>query len=137
MQAQWSLVKKIALRVAALIASGITFTQTYSTASGTVAAVTSNTITDNSGGTPSTSAIAAQGVTVAASACAGGATPTATQVDTAIDGLETAINAELVIIRNNTATLAAELALVKADLLAAKQNDNRIIDALQAVAIVG
>lgn len=108
------------------------FTQTYSTASHTVPADTSNTITDSSGGTASTTAIAAQAVTVAANACAGGATPTAAEVDTAVDGLETAIGTQLTVIRNNTATLAAELALAKADALATKKALNGLIDDLQA-----
>lgn len=121
--------------------SGIAFTQTYSTASATVAAVTSHAITDSSGGTPSTTVLAAQGVTVTAAApdTAGGGTPSATQVDTGINTalalLITNINAELVIIRNNIATANAELTLVKADLLSMKQNDNKVIDALQASGI--
>lgn len=88
------------------------YTQTYSTADRTVAAVTSHTITDNSAGTPSTSAIAALA-----------------------DG--TTYATDVAAIRNNFATLAAELALVKADLLAMKKNDNAIIDDLQAKGISG
>lgn len=126
-------------KIMATIASGVTFTQTYSTASATIAAVTSHTITDSSGGTPSTSALAAQGVAVTAAAPAtpGGATPSAGNVDTGINTalaqLLTELNAQLVIIRNNIATTNAELTLVKADLLAAKQNDNKVVDVLQAI----
>lgn len=65
-------------------------------------------LTDSSGGTPGNT-LAAQSVTLAASACAGGATPTAAQVDTAIASLATALNAQLVIIRNDIASLAAKV----------------------------
>lgn len=93
----------------AALASGVAFTQTYSTASATVPADTSHAITDSSGGTPSTTAIAA--------ITGGGA------------GCENAT-------KNAVATLAAELALAKADALATKKIVNKLIDALQAVGIV-
>lgn len=89
---------------------GTAITQTYSTAAATNPAVTSHTITDNSAGTPSTTAIAALS-----------------------DG--TTYANDVAAIRNNFATLAAELALVKADLLAMKKLDNQIIDDLQSAGI--
>lgn len=90
--------------------SGVTFTQTYSTADATVPAVTSHAITDSSGGTASTSAIAS--ITTG-----GGTYPDATPVKNAI------------------ATLAAELALTKADQLQDRKLINKLIDALQAAGI--
>lgn len=89
---------------------GTAFTQTYSTAAATNPAVTTNTITDSSAGTPSTSAIAALA-----------------------DG--TTYATDVAAIRNNFATLAAELALTKADLLATKKLCNSLIDVLQAAGI--
>lgn len=85
-----------------------TFTQTYSTAGTTVAAATTHTITDSTGGTASTSALVA------------------------ISG--TYVQSE---IRNNLATLAAEDALLAADIVAIKKNITSIIDALQAYGLVG
>lgn len=108
--------------------TGITFTQTYSTASATVAAVTSHSITDNSTGSASTSSLAAV-TNPDLSAWNGSTDPTSTQA--------TAINAAITALKNNISTLAAEQALVKADLLAAKQNDNKIIDTLQAADLAG
>lgn len=100
-----------ALKTGTGLATGTTYTQTYSTAAATNPAVTSNTITDNSAGTPSTSAIAALA-----------------------DG--TTYATDVAAIRNNFATLAAELALVKADLLAVKKLQNQVIDDLQAAGVV-
>lgn len=119
-----------------------TFTQTYSTTSTTIAtltyadpaAITSHAITDSSGGTPSTSELAAQAVTVT------GVDGTGSNAASKAD-----VEALLVILRNNIATVNAELTLVKADLAAArtklialgadalamKKNDNAIVDVLQ------
>lgn len=134
------------------IASGVTFTQTYSTASATVAAVTSHAITDSTGGSVSTTALAAQtlptDVTLGTlSGTADGAMQSvgatnSGDVSAAISNnfkelqvAQAANLAQLTAIRNAIATLAAESALNKADLLAMKQNDNKIIDALQAAGI--
>jgi hypothetical protein len=76
-------------------------------------AATSHTITDSSGGTASTSSIAA--VTQAANAG----------------------SADIGPVQNNFATLAAELVLVKADLLEAKKVINSLINDLQALGFVG
>lgn len=85
---------------------GTAITQTYSTAATSHPAVTTNTITDSTGGTASTSTLVA------------------------ISGTYTQSE-----IRNNMATLAAELALTKADLLAVKKLVNQIVDDLQAYGI--
>lgn len=89
------------------------YTQTYSTAARVVPVATSHTITDSSGGSASTSALAA--VTQAGNAG----------------------SADLAPVQNNFATLAAELVLVKADLVAAKKVINSLIDDLQALGLVG
>lgn len=80
---------------ATAIARPSAYTMTYNTAVKTSAAVTSNAITDSSGGTASTSTIAA----ITTGGAAADQAPTA----------------------NAIATLAAELALTKADLLATKK----------------
>lgn len=89
------------------------YTLTYSTASRTSANLTSHTITDSSGGTASISAI-----------------PLLTQAGNAgsadIGPVQTAI-----------ATLAAELALVKADLAAAKQNVVAVMTDTKAYGLLG
>lgn len=85
-----------------------TYTQTYSTAATTVPAATTHTITDSTGGTPSTSALVA------------------------ISGTYTQSE-----VRNNFATLAAEDALLAADILALKKVVNKIIDDLQAYGLAG
>jgi hypothetical protein len=96
----------------AVLAAG--YTQTYATAARTVPADTSHTITDSSGGTASTSTLAAQSVT------AGGAVdPTA--------ALLADVNAIFVVLRNNIATVNAELTLTKADALATKKLVNALI----------
>lgn len=100
--------------------AGAAMTQTFATADRTIPAVTSHAITDSSGGTASTSAIAAMAASV-----------------TGVDGTgsnaasKANVDSQLVIVRNNIATLAAELALTKADLLADKKNLNAVIDSLQ------
>jgi hypothetical protein len=86
------------------------YTQTYNTALKTVAVATSHTITDSSGGTASTTAIAALTNTAGA--------------------------ADVVPVQNAVATLAAELALVKADLVAAKKVINALIDDLVSLGLV-
>ncbi len=101
---------------------GSTWTQTYTTASHTVADITTHTITDSSLGTASTSALAAQSVATTAT---DGTTPSAACTKTSVDAI-------LVVIRNNISTLAAELALVKADHLALMKNLTGLIDDLQA-----
>ena len=105
---------------------GSTWTQTYSTASHTVPAVTTHTITDSSGGVASTSALAAQSVATVAT---DGTTPSEAATKISVDAI-------LVVLRNNIATLAAELALVKADLLVDKKNLNGLIDDLQAGGLI-
>lgn len=86
------------------------YTQTYSTALRTVPAATTHTLTDSSGGTPSTTAVAAM---------------------TGVDG--TGSNAApLTATKNNIATLAAEQALLAADLVALKKVVNALIDDQQA-----
>lgn len=105
---------------------GSAWTQTYSTASHTVADVTTHAITDSSGGTASTTALAAQGVATTAT---DGTTPSAACTKTSVDAL-------LVIIRNAISTLAAELALLKADVLADKKALTGLIDDLQLGGII-
>lgn len=100
-----------ALKTGTGLATGTTYTQTYSTAAATNPAATTHAITDNSAGTPSTTAIAALS-----------------------DG-STYAN-DVAALRNNLATLAAEDALIKADLLAVKKLVNQIIDDLQAAGVV-
>lgn len=93
------------LKVAGLTMLGgalTTYTQTYATAAATVPAATTHAITDSSGGTPSTTAIAAIGGTY-------------NQAE----------------VRNAVATLAAEAELTKADIVAVKKLVNQIIDDLQ------
>lgn len=89
---------------------GTAITQTYSTAAATVPAATTHAITDSSAGTPSTTAIVALS-----------------------DG--TTYANDVAALRNNLATLAAEDALLKADLLALKKVVNQIIDDLQSAGI--
>lgn len=84
------------------------YTLTYSTTDRTSAAVTSNAITDSSGGSASTSALAA------------------------VTELSAAGSADTTPVKNNFATLAAELALVKVDLLAMKKNVAAILTDLRA-----
>lgn len=88
----------------------VAFTQTYSTAAASVPAATTHAITDSSAGTASTTAIAALA-----------------------DG-STYAN-DVAALRNNLATLAAEDALLKADLLALKKCVNSLIDLLQAAGL--
>ena len=95
--------KVAGVSVGAGLGSQVTFTQTYSTVDTTVPAITSHAITDNSGGSASTSAIAAIGGTYSQSEVA-----------------------------NAVATLAAELALAKADLLQNRKLIGKLIDVLQA-----
>lgn len=95
--------KVAGVSVGAGLGSQVTFTQTYSTVDTTVPAITSHTITDSSGGSASTSAIAAIGGTYSQSEVA-----------------------------NAVATLAAELALAKADLLQNRKLIGKLIDVLQA-----
>lgn len=85
------------------------YTQTYATALKTVAAATTHVITDSSGGTPSTT-------TLAAIVGGGGACENTT--------------------KNAIATLAAELALANADIVALKKVVNALIDDLQALGLV-
>lgn len=125
------------------------YTQTYSTATKTVAAVTSNTITDSTGGSVSTTALAAQTLPTALTHAVGTADATVDDVGGAFNQTTlnnnfkevtttfTAILAQLTALRNAIATLAAESALVKADLLSTKKNLNSVIDDLQAVNLVG
>lgn len=108
--------------------SGAAFTQTYSTADRTIAAITSHTITDSSTGTPSTSAIAAMTNPTLTDWNGSSVYPSAAQA-TAIDAILTAL-------KNAVATLAAEQALIKADVLADKKNLNGLIDSCQASLIV-
>ncbi len=89
------------------------YTQTYATAARTVPAATTHVITDSSTGAASTTTIAA--ITSAGNAGSADITPT----------------------KNAIATLAAELALANADILALKKVVNAIIDDLQAVLIAG
>lgn len=97
-------------------ASGlVTYTQTYSTASATMPAATSHTITDSTGGSVSTSALAAM---------------------TGVDGAGSNA-APLTTTKDSISTLAAELVLVKADLVACKQVVNKLIDTLQALGLAG
>ena len=93
----------------AMPASPVAMTQTYSTTATTVPADTSHTISDGSGGVVSTSAIGA--ITGGGSGC------------------EDAT-------KNAVATLAAELALTKADALVTKKLVNEIIDVLQAAGLL-
>ncbi len=101
---------------------GSTWTRTYTTASHTVADVTTHAITDSSLGTPSTSALAAQAV---ATTGTDGTTPSEACTKISVDAI-------LVVIRNNISTLAAEVALLKADVLADKKALTGLIDDLQA-----
>jgi hypothetical protein len=103
----------VAKLVQELASVGTAFTQTYSTADTTVPAVTTHAITDSSGGAASTTTLAA--VTNAANAGSADVGP----------------------VKNNFATLAAEQALVKADVLENRKLINGLIDALQAAGIVG
>jgi len=87
-----------------------TFTQTYSTASGTVADITTTTITNNSGGTASGT----------------------------IADLGTAATAQPPQAWNNAiATLATQVNALQVDVLAAKKVQNQIIDSLQKIGLVG
>ncbi len=101
---------------------GSAWTQTYTTAVHTVANPTTNTITDSSLGTPSTTALASQSV---ATTSTDGSTPSAACTKISVDAI-------LVVIRNNISTLGAELALLKADVLADKKALTALIDDLQA-----
>lgn len=100
-----------------------TFTQTYATADRTVAALTysaptaqsQDTLTDSSGGTPST--------TIAAI----GATYDQAEVRNAVASL----NAQLVKIKADVATVRTQLVALAADALSMKKNDTAIIDELQ------
>jgi hypothetical protein len=96
---------------AAPAAQPAAFTQTYATAARSHPAATTNTIADNSGGTASTSAL--EDVTEANNAGSADRVPT----------------------ENNLATLAAEQALLKADLLALKKLVNAIIDDHQSLGL--
>ena len=100
---------------------GSAWTQTYSTAAHTIANVTTHTITDSSGGVVSTSALESQSVATTAT---DGTTPSAACTKASVDAV-------LASIRNNIATLAAEMALLKADVLADKKAINGLIDDLQ------
>lgn len=93
------------------------FTQTYNTTSHTVPADTSHGITDSTGGTPSTSALAALSATVTGVDGSGSNAASKANVDTALG-----------VIRNSLSTLAAELVLTKADCLATKKVAGAIID---------
>lgn len=110
----------------AVIPSGVTFTQTYSTSSTTVPTDTSHAITDSTGGTPSTTALALLASSVTGVDGAGSNAASKANVDSA-----------LVIIKNSLSTLAAELVLAKADALATKKALNALIDAAQLGALVG
>lgn len=110
----------------AVVPSGVTFTQTYSTSSTTVPADTSHAITDSTGGTPSTTALALLASSVTGVDGTGSNAASKANVDSA-----------LVIIKNSLSTLAAELALCKADALATKKALNAVIDALQLSALAG
>ena len=102
----------IGLYGATPVARAAAISQTaYSTASRTVAAATTHAITDSSGGTPSTSAVAA------------------------ITQASTAGSADVGPVKDAIATLLAEFALLKADLLSVKQNVNSLIDDSQAIGI--
>lgn len=132
-----------------------TFTQTYSTASATVAADTSHTITDSTGGSVSTTALAALTVnstltdstggsasTTLASVGAGASYLQADQVAiknalASLAARNVEVRAALVVIQNTLSTLAAELVLVKADALNTKKNVNSVVDAFQAYGLVG
>lgn len=105
---------------------GSAWTQTYTTTSHTVANPTTNTITDSSGGSVSTSALASQSV---ATTSTDGTTPSAACTKTSVDAI-------LVVIRNSISTLAAELALLKADVLADKKNLTSLIDDLQSGSLI-
>ena len=97
----------------AMPASPTAITQTYSTTLTTVPADTSNAITDSTTGAVSTSALAAM---------------------SGVDGAGSNA-APLTATKNNIATLAAELALTKADALATKKLVNQLIDILQAAGL--
>lgn len=90
--------------------TGFTYTQTYSTATTTVPAATTHTITDSTAGTPSTTALTAL--------TSGSVYAT-----------------DVASIRNNFATLAAEQALANADSLVLKKLITSLIDNLQAAGL--
>lgn len=137
---------------------GTVITQTYSTASVTIAAATTHAITDSTGGSVSTTALAAQTLPGALTDNGGGAAADGTigaitltepanlaaqttinnQLADAIKELSTKhnlVNTQLTAIRNALATLAAEAVLSRADILARTQNINQVVDDLQVVGI--
>ncbi len=138
------------------------YTQTaYSTATRTVAAATTHAITDSSGGAVSTTALAvipaatthaitdssggaASTTVIAAITDSGPATADAGPVRNAFATLaaeDALLKADILALKTPTvnaiATLNAELALAKADILALKKVVNALIDDLQAVGIAG
>lgn len=108
------------------VSSGVTFTQTYSTATATVPAMTSHAGTDSTGG-----AVQAAGNLAALTQ-----TVAAASVDTSA-AAKADVDARLVVLANSLSTLHAEQLLLRADALANRQLINKLIDALQAAAIAG
>lgn len=98
------------------------YTQTYSTASKTVANLTSATLTDSSGGTANTTV---QALT--------DPTDTPADADALRDNLVAVLLPEL---RNNFADLAAQINALRVDLANAKNNLNSVIDDGQALGLL-
>lgn len=103
------------------------YTKTYSTSSKTIPALTVDTLTDNTGGAAGTTLAVVTAPDL--SAWDGAHDPTAAQA--------TAIDAAITSLTNTVASLAAEIAKLKADALANKQNIVAIVKDLEAVGIAG
>lgn len=103
-------------------AARVTFTQTYSTSDATIAAVTTTSPSTTLVLTATNIASKTASLTLGQSAATN---PTDAQFDQAMKDIGTAFN-----------TLRVEVAAAVADILAMKKNDNKIIDALQALGIV-
>lgn len=115
--------QKIAFFNSTPVVKQATFTQTYSTASTTVANLTSATLTDSSGGTADTTVQAL---------------PDPADAPADADALREDLVANLIpALRNNIADLTAQVNALRADLENAKQVQNALIDSNQAYGLNG